>query len=73
MPLNFVISALIRYTLEVWSQVSDSGFPEARKRWGPRFGFGPRVGLILTINTGRVFFLAWTNPCLKSRAPHTER
>lgn len=51
MPLDFIISALIRHTLEVWSQVSDSGFPEVRKRWGPRFGFGPRLGLILTIKT----------------------
>lgn len=51
MPLDFIFSALIRHTLEVCSQVSDSGFPEARKCWGPRFGFGPRLGLILTINT----------------------
>lgn len=58
MPLDFIISALLGHTLEVWSQVSDSGFPEARKRWGPRFGFGPRLGLIPTINTWRVFILA---------------
>lgn len=69
MPLDFIISAFIRHTLEVWSQVSDSSFPEARKRWGPRLGFGPRVGSVLTINTGRVFILAWTNLCLMPRAP----
>lgn len=63
MPLVLIISALIRHTLEAWSQVSDSGFPEAQERWGLGFGFGARGGLIPIINnTGRDFTLARSNP-----------